>query len=235
MSKMMDGHIHVTKELLPYLQGVRCIANADSPEEYRFLKKAAMSGMVISAGIHPWKADVTSWRDMEPVLKEVAVIGEIGLDSEWCSVDMKVQRLVFRRQLELASMRCTPVVLHTKGMEREILDTIRQYPNRYLVHWYACNEWVQEYIDYGCWFTVGPDVAKDLTVEHLARSVPLDRLLIESDGVEGIAWGQGIALSPAEYPRAMERHLQTVAALRGVEDSVLAAQMEQNVEAFLQY
>lgn len=234
MSKIIDGHIHVTRELLPYLQGVRCIANADSPEEYRFLKYASVPGMVISAGIHPWKADITSWEEMVPVLTEAAVMGEIGLDSAWCSVDMEVQRLMFRRQLELASVLRTPVVLHTKGMEREILDTIRQYPNRYLVHWYACGDWLREYIDYGCWFTVGPDVAVDQAVEHLAETVPLDRLLIESDGIDGIAWGQGVTLSPAEYPNAMERHLRTVASLRGVRVSALAEQMEHSFEAFLQ-
>lgn len=233
MSKMIDGHIHVTKELLPYVQGVRCIANADSPEEYRFLKMASVSGMVISAGIHPWKADKTSWEGMEPVLREACVIGEIGLDSEWCSVDMEVQHLMFRRQLELASALRTPVVLHTKGMEREVLETIRKYPNRYLVHWYACMDWLQEYIDLGGWFTIGPDVAMDQSVTHLAKSVPADKILIESDGVEGIAWGQGVDLTPAGYIRAMEHHLKTVAVLRGISADELAEQMEQNMHRFL--
>lgn len=230
---MIDGHIHVTKDLLPYLREVRCIANADSPEEYRFLKEAAIPGMVVSAGVHPWKADTTSWTDMEPILKETAVIGEIGLDNEWCSVDMEVQRRMFHRQLDLASVLHTPVVLHTKGVEREILDTIRRHPNRYLIHWYACTDWLQDYIDYGCWFTVGPDAALDRAVEHLAKTVPADRLLIESDGIEGIGWGQGVTLTPVEYPSAMERHLQTVAALRGVSVSWLAERMEQNLDAFL--
>lgn len=230
---MIDAHLHVTKELLPYLQEVRCIANADSPEEYRFLSEAAVPGMMISAGIHPWKADTTSWQEMEPILKRAAVIGEIGLDSEWCEVDMEIQRRMFRRQLELARGNRTPVILHTKGMEREILDTIREYPNRYLVHWYACRDWIQEYVDYGCWFTIGPDVRKEPAVEHLARILPLDRLLIESDGVEGIAWGQGIPLASAEYLNAMQRHLQDISDLRGIKSHVLLKQMQRNLDAFL--
>ena len=77
-------------------------------------------------------------------------IGEIGLDNVWCTVDLGVQRTVFERQLAFAQQLGKPVVLHTKGMEREILDTIRYYPKRYLVHWYACPHWLQDYIDLGC-------------------------------------------------------------------------------------
>jgi len=228
---MIDAHVHVTAQLLPYLKNVRCIANADSCEEYALLKRGGLP--LISAGVHPWKADVTLWAEMEPILREVPVIGEIGLDSEWCSVDMDVQRAVFRRQLELAAELCKPVILHTKGMEREILETIRQYPNRYLVHWYACGDWLQEYIDLGCWFTVGPDVLLDEAVEMLAKAVPLEKLLIESDGLEGIAWGQGRELTAADYPAAMEQHLKTVAQLRDMDADALLRQMQRNLDAFL--
>lgn len=228
---MIDGHIHVTAEILPYLKDVQCIANADCPEEYSFLKHSGLP--VISAGIHPWKADVTAWEAMEPILRDAPVIGEIGMDSAWCSVDLDIQRTVFRRQLVLAAQMHKPVILHTKGMEREILEMIREYPNRYLVHWYACGEHLQGYVDLGCWFTVGPDVLLEADVETLAKTVPIDRILIESDGIDGISWGQGITLSPADYPAAMERHLQTVAGLRGMNADALLAQMERNLAEFL--
>lgn len=216
---------------MPYLKNVRCIANADCKEEYEFLRESGIS--LISAGIHPWKADVTPWNEMQPILREVPVIGEIGLDSEWCSVALDVQLTVFRRQLELAMELQKPVILHTKGMEREILETVRQYPNRYLVHWYACGEHLREYISLGCWFTVGPDVRMDQDVEQLARTVPLEKLLIESDGVEGVAWGQNCSLTAAEYLLAMQRHLETVAALRGVDAEALLRQMQRNLDVFL--
>lgn len=227
---MIDAHIHITAELLPYLAGVRCIPNADSPQEYAFLKSAGFS--VISAGIHPWKADTTPWEDMEPILREAPIIGEIGLDSEWCAVDMDVQRRVFQSQLELAARLHKPVILHTKGMEGEILDTIRKYPNRYLVHWYDCGQHLSEYMDLGCWFTIGPELSNP-NIAHLAKTIPLDRLLIESDGLEGIAWAQGKDLSPADYPNAMTEHLQAVARLRDMEHSSLLSQMQQNLDSFI--
>ena len=204
----------------------RCIANADSPREFAFLKEQGFS--VISAGIHPWKADTADWAEMEPVLREAAVVGEIGLDSVWCNVDMAVQRQVFHRQLALAAQLKKPVILHTKGMEREVLDTIHQYPNRYLVHWYSCEEHLTDYIALGCWFTLGPDVRSDV-----AQAVPLDRLLIESDGLEGIAWAYGQSVTAAEYPHAMGRTLREAARLRDMDEAVLLGQMEGNLEGFL--
>lgn len=221
----------MTAALLPYLRDVRCVANADCKEEYELLKSSGLP--LISAGVHPWKADVTPWEEMEPILREVPVIGEIGLDSEWCSVDLDTQQAVFHRQLALAAQLRKPVILHTKGMEREISETIRKYPNRYLIHWYACGEYLREYMDLSCWFTVGPDVLLDESVEHLAKTVSIDKLLIESDGLEGIAWGQSRELTSAEYPLAMERHLETVAQLRGMDATELLRQMESNLDAFL--
>ena len=173
MKSIIDGHIHVTSALVPHLRDVRCIANADSPEEYDFLTRTQLPDMVISAGIHPWKADCTSWDAMEPILQQVSRIGEIGLDNVWCTVDL------------------------------------------------------------GGWFTVGPDAALDQDVAHLAQTVPLDRLLIESDGLDGIAWGQHVTLTPADYPAAMERHLHTVAALRGLTADALRSVLMHNLDTFL--
>ena len=223
---MIDGHVHVTADLLPYLQGNTFIANAQSPAEYAYLREQGVD--IISAGIHPWEADIRSYEEMEPILREVPIIGEIGLDNEWCSVDMDVQRAAFRQQLNLAMELQKPVVLHTKGMEREILETIRQYPNRYLVHWYSCDSYLQEYINLGCRFTVGPDVRRDV-----AEAVPLDRLLMESDGLEAIAWAIGREVSAAEYPQIMGEILNEIAALRKTDAEALLRQMEENLESFL--
>ena len=236
MRELIDGHIHVTKELLPILKKncVYCIANSDNLREYEWLKNADIPEMIISAGIHPWKADVTVWEEMEPVLREAKIIGEIGLDNVWCNVDMEMQSSVFLRQLELAEQLQKPVVLHTKGMEKEILEIIRQFPNRYLVHWYSCENYLEEYIKMGCWFTIGPAVLQDKAVEAVARHVPEERLLIESDGLEGISWGQNREIEVSDYIEAMEEHLYTVADIRGCKVESLLRQMKRNFIEFIQ-
>lgn len=235
MRKMIDGHIHVTKELLPILREnkVICIANADNPKEYAMLKAADVPDMMISAGIHPWKADCTDWNEMESILYEVNVIGEIGLDSAWCNVDMELQRKIFRQQLEIAVQLKKPVILHTKGMEREILETIKDFPNRYLVHWYSCKEYLPEYISLGCWFTVGPSVRSDKSVEAVARNVTANRLLIESDGTEGISWGQNREVREQDYLKCMQEHFCAVAEIRRCEAQELTEQIKRNMDEFV--
>lgn len=235
MKRMIDGHIHVTDELLPVLREnkVICIANADSPEEYAMLKAADVPEMILSAGIHPWKADSTDWKSMEPILHEAKVIGEIGLDSAWCNVDMEIQRNVFRKQLELAEQLKKPVILHTKGMEREVLDIIRKFPNRYLVHWYSSADYLSEYLSLGCWFTVGPSVRYDKNVEAVAKNVPVNRLFIESDGLDGISWGQNREVQTQVYLKSMWEHLYEVAKIRGCEPQELLEQMKRNLDEFV--
>ncbi|MBR5128242.1 MAG: TatD family hydrolase [Roseburia sp.] len=236
MIGLVDGHIHATKELLSVLKKncVYCIANSDNLQEYEWLKNANIPEMIVSVGIHPWKADVTDWQEMETILREAKVIGEIGLDNVWCNVDMETQRKVFLKQLELARDSQKPVILHTKGMEKEILEIIREFPNRYLVHWYSCENYLEEYIKMGCWFTVGPAILQDKSVEAVARKVPIERLLIESDGLEGISWGQNREIRGSDYIEAMEKHLYTVADICGCKVESLLKQMKQNFVEFIQ-
>ena len=236
MRGLIDGHIHVTEELLSVLKKncVYCIANSDNLQEYKWLKNANIPEMIVSAGIHPWKADVTNWKEMEPVLREVKILGEIGLDNVWCAVDMEIQREVFLRQLKMAMDLQKPVILHTKGMEKEILEIICEFPNRYLVHWYSCENYLEEYIKMGCWFTVGPAILQDKSVEAVARKVPIERLLIESDGLEGISWGQNREIEALDYIEAMEEHLRILADIRGCKVETLLEQMKQNLIEFMQ-
>ena len=260
MRGLIDGHIHVTEELLPVLKEncVYCIINSDNLQEYKRLNlKCSMSdfedGTVtqsayatmdktknikipqlwISAGIHPWKADVTDWQEMEPVLKETKVIGEIGLDNVWCTVDMEIQRKIFLRQLKLAMDLQKPVILHTKGMEKEVLEIIRKFPNRYLVHWYSCENYLEEYSKLGCWFTIGPAILQDKVVETVARKVPIERLLMESDGLEGISWGQNRKIEVSDYIEIMEEHLRMIAKVRGYKVEILLERMKRNFIEFI--
>lgn len=235
MKEHIDGHLHVTEELLPILKRncVYCIANSDNLQEYKWLKHAKIPQMWISAGIHPWKADETDWEEMEPVLREAKIIGEIGLDNVWCSVDMEIQQEVFLRQLELAKQLQKPVILHTKGMEKEILEMIRHFPNRYLVHWYSCENYLEEYIQMGCWFTIGPAIEPDKTVEAVARKVPIERLLIESDGLEGISWGWNREIREFDYIEAMEEQMRKAAKILGCKEKKLLEQMKCNLKNFV--
>ena len=168
----------------------------------------------LSFGIHPWDANRYQFADALPYLEQTAIVGEIGLDGEWTDVPLAQQLPVFEAQLDYASRAHKPVVLHTKSREREVLDLIRRYPNRYMVHWYACERWQYDYLDLGCYMSIGPDLQTDESVRALAQRIPDDRLLIESDGLESLSWARGRKYGIDEYVGALVDLLRSLTMIR---------------------
>jgi len=152
------------------------------------VSKASGPGFLPSFGLHPWHAADWEVADMSRYFSRCSVIGEIGMDSVWCQVPLDTQERVFRQQLSIASELKKPVILHTKGEEERIARIIQEYPNQYLVHWYSCEEHLEEYLKLDCYFSIGPDIWWNPAVQTVARKAPLDRLLLETDGMNAVKW-----------------------------------------------
>lgn len=184
--------------------------------------------LIPTCGLHPWHADRHTVSDMKPYLEAVPVIGEIGMDSVWCSVPPELQKTVFCQQLDLACEMKKPVILHTKGQEKEIAAIIRNYPSRYLVHWYSCENHLEEYLALDCYFSIGPDVWWNPAVQQAAKKVPLNRLLVETDGFSAVkwAWDEAPVQEKPEPARTISDSLQntiiTVAKLRNLPPETIA-------------
>ena len=141
-----------------------------------------------TCGLHPWHAAAYSLEEMLPYLTAAPIIGEIGMDSVWCDIPLALQEEVFRAQLRLACEQNKPVILHTKGQERQIASILKEYPNHYLVHWYSSEEAPDDYLALDCYFSIGPDVWWNPAVQQTAVRIPQNRLLIETDGLEAVRW-----------------------------------------------
>ncbi|WP_270376051.1 TatD family hydrolase, partial [Enterococcus thailandicus] len=187
----------------------------------------------LSFGVHPWKADQYRFEAVLPYLEKANIIGEIGLDSVWTEVPLATQLTIFEQQLIYAMERQKPVVLHTKGCEAEILSLIKKYPNRYLIHWYSSMALQKAYIDFGCYFTIGIDLLRNNAVKELAKKVPLDRLLIETDGLAAIEWALDRKVQVDDYVAILRCHLQSLAELRNIESTILAEKMTKNLQVFI--
>lgn len=141
-----------------------------------------------TCGLHPWHAAAYSLEEMLPYLTAAPIVGEIGMDSVWCDIPLALQEEVFRAQLRLACEQNKPVILHTKGQERQIASILKEYPNHYLVHWYSSEEAPDDYLALDCYFSIGPDVWWNPAVQQTAVRIPQNRLLIETDGLEAVRW-----------------------------------------------
>ena len=180
---------------------------------------------------------------MESFLHKVPVIGEIGMDNVWCDVPLDIQQKVFEEQLALACELKKPVILHTKGQEKEIAAIIRNYPNRYLIHWYSCDHSLEEYIDQNCYFSIGPDVWWNPATRNVARKVPSNRILTETDGLNAVQWAYDEAPDdkksllpdiPFTTKAALELVTRTISSIRGISEKDCSAITYENlVQGFL--
>lgn len=147
-------------------------------------------------GCHPHRAAEWSGHE-EAVLVEilrshprVVAVGEMGLDfSRNNHVRSDVQRSAFQRQLQIAVNEELPAILHLREAEREGLEMVqRMVPRGHPIHWHCVTgQWplirtCQEQFK-NCYFGFTPLVCNlnASNARMVAKALPLDRIVIESD------------------------------------------------------
>lgn len=234
---LSDAHIHLSDFAERFLRDhdVLSVVSTATPEEYA--KAAAMGAkhphVFVSCGVHPWQLQEAEREAMREAMAQVHIIGEIGLDNVWCDSDESAQRRIFDEQLALARESSRPVVLHLKGMEKEALEMLRRYPNTYHVHWYSCSDYLDDFLALGCYMSVGPFPSIDPAVAAVAVRTPLDRLLIETDGIEAVRWATGREINEADYPAVLVRIAEEIAERRGMTTEEVLRQTRENLWHFL--
>lgn len=232
--QIFDAHTHIG-ESYPREKGFYQLATASTPEDCARLNGLVKhdSQLFFACGLHPWHSADVSVEALLPWFSSCSAIGEIGMDSVWCQVDLEVQRRAFRTQLQLAEDHKKPIVLHTKGCEREVLEEISCVSQNILVHWYSSNHYLSEYIQKGCYFSVGPDLLQNQAVQAVVESVPIDKLVLESDGTDGISWALGREVREAEIPCFLQQQIINIANRKGSKPNILADTLFENALAFL--
>lgn len=159
---------------------VRCIELA---ERY--------SGLFAAVGIHPNDANKLNDASLERLREltrhdKVVAIGEIGLDFYWDTCPAATQEKAFRVQLRLAREVGLPVVIHNREAGEAILKVLRSETigeKKGVFHCFSEDEHIaRQVLDLG--FTIsftGNLTFKKSTLPQVAKNVPLDKLLIETD------------------------------------------------------
>lgn len=220
MTPVYDAHAHAgdaaEREIRSRL-GILTMLSCGNPAQAREAEAICRANAIFSmtAGVHPWYAADISLEDMYPWMERTVCVGEIGLDSVWCDTPMDAQRHAFTAQLDWAAAHRKGIVLHTKGCEDEIARRIEGFPYPVIVHWYSGGPGaLDRFLSESCFFTIGPDVAVNPSVQAVARLVPDNRILFETDGMEAVRWALGSAAvqNPGD---ALYGALCTAAQLRG--------------------
>ena len=129
---MIDAHAHpgtVQERRMRERLGIATLlCGTDPASAAEALEYAAGSAVYTPCcALHPWKAADFPPEAMLPFLDQCPVVGETGLDSVWCDIPMTAQTEVFLWHLDYAQRTGKPVVLHTKGREREAAQILRRY------------------------------------------------------------------------------------------------------------
>ena len=156
------------------------------------LKLAERYPFVYAAvGLHPEECGGTTEADYETLRElakhpKVVAIGEIGLDYHWeDNPGKEEQQAVFRRQLELARELDLPVIVHDRDAHADSLAMVQDFPDLDGVfHCFSGSAEMAKILWRRGWYLGfdGPVTYQNArkALEVLA-SVPLDRILIESD------------------------------------------------------
>lgn len=187
---------------------------------YLFVREISKNNPLVIPcfGVHPWRAH-EYYKDLdsfEEYIKEAKVIGEIGLDYHWVLEKDKYpyMRQVFNYFLEKSSLHNKLTNIHTKGAELEIFNSIRKYDLRTpIIHWYSGPlDILRKYLHYGCYFTISVDLGHAKLTEEIVRTLPLNRILTETDGPTALEWING----QYGYPLEVQNLVKRIALIKGL-------------------
>ena len=163
--------------------------------------------------------------------EKVVAMGEMGLDYYWMEDPKDVQEHVFRRQIQIAKELQLPISIH---MRDAIEDTYRILKDEDvseiggIMHSYSGDvAYMEKFLDLGMTISLSGVVTfkKAIEVHEVAKAVPLDRLLIETDAPY---------LAPVPYrgkrnePSYVKYVAEKIAELRGMTSEEVATITTQN-------
>jgi TatD DNase family protein len=189
-----------------------------------------------AAGHHPMNQDPPDLEALRSLARDprVVAIGEVGLDRSddehvgpWAA-----QQEWFEACCALALEVDLPVCVHIRDAEVEVEAALRRHPGiRAVIHYWSLDvDWARRFLDLGCFISF----AGTLTLkskEHIrevARMVPEDRILLETDAPWGTPQGRSGAMRPAWMLDTAAR----LAELRGWSLEELAEKEKANIRRF---
>ncbi len=217
-------------------QGIVCIGASVADAALARAVAAAHPGFVWwTAGVHPHDAaGFDAIGDAEAITQAMqdgaVAVGECGLDYHYDHSPRALQRRAFAAQLAIAAQQRRPVVVHTREAEDDTIAMLREAGSagiRGVLHCFTGSPALAEAgLDAGWYLSIaGIATFRKWERDDVLRSVPADRLLVESDSPY---------LAPVPYrgkrnePAWCAYTLRRLAEVRGSDPQTLGAQLVAN-------
>lgn len=239
--RLVDFHCHL--DLYPDVEAA--IAAAEAAEVYtltvtttpkawprNFELTKCTKYVRASLGLHPQLVmersnELSIW---EKYIDETRYIGEVGLDAGpryFKSLDL--QKRVFKRILELCAKSGGKILsVHSIRSATPVLnlieETLPKDRGRVVLHWFTGSlSEARRAIELGCYFSINAKMADTKNGKDLITSLPLDRILTETDGP--------FTKKPDNYPTNpvdVAFAVNAIAVVRGIDTKEIEVSVQRN-------
>lgn len=194
--RMIDTHCHIDQFASPEAivfdcetRDMRVVAVTYLPSHFAVAADRLRGNRHVTAalGMHPLFATkgIRELAAFKRMVSSSDFIGEIGLDfSRVGESSAEIQERVFEEVLRALTDRPRFVTLHSRGAEKEVLESLKRYAVRRAVfHWYTGEDNILDSIlSEGHFLSINPAMLLTKKGLRLLSTVPRDRILVESDG-----------------------------------------------------
>ncbi|AEM38700.1 TatD-related deoxyribonuclease [Pyrolobus fumarii 1A] len=186
-------------------------------------------------GLHPWsvgevEAPLEQAREIVRLAAREGVdcIGEVGLDTRFVPQTIDKQREVFSIFLDYAADVDAFMNLHTAGTWEEVYNIVTQRGlKRANFHWYTGPHHLLEKLrESGYVISVNPAVKIQKKHQEIVKMVPLEMILVESDGPYQY---RGLNLTPLLIPDT----IRVIAELRRESEEAIMEAVQRNAARVL--
>lgn len=151
------------------------------------------SNIYCAIGTHPNSAEAEQNIRLEDILeytqnKKVVAIGETGLDYYYENAAKDIQIASFRKHIKAAQLSNLPLIIHTRNADNDTSDILKEEMQKqkfsFVLHCYTSGmQLAKTALELGGYISFSGIVTfkNAQEVQTIAKNVPLDRILIETD------------------------------------------------------
>lgn len=155
------------------------------------LEKQYPDNVFLMMGLHPTSVKENYEEELNLVEKHFNTrsfyaVGEIGIDLYWDTSTLEIQKIAFKRQIQLAKKHKLPIVIHCRDAFDEIFDVLETENDDSLFGIFHCFtgnlEQAQKALSYNMKLGIGGVATfKNGKIDTFLKQIPLKHIVLETD------------------------------------------------------